>query len=92
MEISEVWHNHDFDNSGCINFCEFMFVYKCNAEHQDWTTSLTGADFEELYKRIDADDDCCLDYDEFELVINTFGGIKEEFCDDHADQCKVDLE
>jgi hypothetical protein len=55
---------------------------------------LTGADFEELYKRIDADDDCCLDYEEFELVINTFGGIKEEHCDDwhYHDHCGCDCD
>jgi hypothetical protein len=80
---------HDFDYSGCLNFCEFMFVYKCNEEEHKWNTELDMYQLETLYKRIDGDDDCCLSYNEFDLLISAFGGIQHPMCDLHADQCEI---
>jgi hypothetical protein len=89
MEVGQVWQMHDFDYSGCLNFCEFMFVYKCNAEQHEWSTDFNMDQLETLYKAMDGDDDCCLSYNEFDLLIRTFGGIQHPMCDINPEECYI---
>ena len=48
--IDDFWYKHDFNEEGCLNYCEVQWMYDCAVSVQPWDQE---ANIDEIFCSVD---------------------------------------
>ena len=76
--VEEVLSKHDRNNSGCLDFCEWAWFYRCASTLHGWGPA-TPDIITNLFIKADLieEENCCLSLEELHKIIASLGGLKD---------------